>query len=88
MLDYIHDKPLYMSEQRMRDYVKELAGFIGIKRNIKVHSGRHSFAMMLVEKEFTDKEISELIGDSELITKVYARVSNKVIDNKIRERLG
>jgi site-specific recombinase XerD len=87
VLDYIKDKPLYLSEQKVREYVKELCLFAGIKSH-KYHASRHSFAMLLMKNGFTIDEVSELIGDSVLVGKVYARIHNETLSKKILERLG
>jgi site-specific recombinase XerD len=88
VLDYIKDKPLYLSEQKMRDYVKDLSKNIGISRKIKVHTARHSFGMLLAENGFSLDEAAELLGDSKDVARVYFRMSNKRLDDKVRERLG
>jgi site-specific recombinase XerD len=88
VLDFIHDKPLYLSEQHVRDYVKELANNIGLGRKIKVHTSRHSFGMLLAENGFSLDEAAELLGDSKEVAKVYFRMSNKRLDDKVLSRLG
>lgn len=88
VLIFIKDNPFNLSEQKARLYIKSLCNDIGIKRNIVYHSSRHSFAMLLMAKGFTTDDVSELIGDSLLITKVYARVHNETLSKKITERLG
>lgn len=88
VLEYIKDKPLGMAEQTARKYIKDIAKIAGISRNVKPHSGRHSFAMMLMEKQFTVDEVAEFIGDTRLITKVYAKIHKPDLDQKIKERLG
>lgn len=88
ILDYIKVTPLDLSEHHIREYVKEICKLSGIKKHIKYHSSRHAFAMLLMAKGFTIDEVAELIGDSELITKVYAKVHNESLGKKIRERLG
>lgn len=86
VVKYAVDNPLTLSEQKVREYVKALCSLKGIKKHVKFHTARHSFAMMLMAKGFTIDEVAELIGDSELITKVYARITNESLSNKILER--
>lgn len=88
VLSFIKDNPFNLSEQKARLYIKSLCNDIGIKRNIVFHSSRHSFAMLLMSKGFTTDEVAELIGDSLLVTKIYARVHNESLSKKITERLG
>lgn len=88
ILDYVKENPTDLSEHHLREYVKSICSLAGIKKHIKFHSSRHAFAMLLMAKGFTIDEVAELIGDSELITKVYAKVHNESLNKKIRERLG
>lgn len=88
ILDYIKDKPLHLSEEKVRMYVKELFKFAGIKKDISFHSSRHSYAMLLIKKGLTLDEVAELIGDSALIAKVYARIHNDDLSKKIMDKLG
>lgn len=88
VLDNVKKLPFDISEQTIRNHVKDLAGDAGIKRNVKFHAARHAFAMLLMANGFTIDEVAEKLGDSILITKVYARVHNESLDKKIRERLG
>jgi len=34
----------------------------GIKSDVKVHSGRHSFAMLMISKGLSIDEVAELLG--------------------------
>lgn len=88
ILEFIKDKPLHLSEEKTRQYIKELFLLVGIKKDISFHSARHSFAMLLMKKGFTRDEVSHYIGDSLLVTKVYARLHNDDLDRKIMDRLG
>lgn len=88
VLKFVSKNPFDLSEEKARVYVKELCRLAGITWNVKFHTGRHSHAMLLMANGFTIDEVAILIGDSPLITKVYARVHNPSLDKKIRERLG
>lgn len=88
VLQFCKDNPFDLSEDKARKFVKELCGDAGIKKDVVFHSSRHSFAMLLMAKGFTVDEVSHLIGDSALITKVYARIHNEVLDKKIKKKLG
>ncbi len=88
VIDFLKTNTMDLSEQKTREYVKELCKLVGIKKHVKFHTSRHSFAMLLMEKGFTINEVAELIGDTELITKVYARVSNEQLSNKIIDKLN
>ena len=89
VLDYCKEHPLVgIAEQNMREYVKEIAGMAGIGRKIKVHTARHSFAMMLMDNDFSLEDVAELLGNTMKSTQIYARVSNQRLSQKIMEKLG
>jgi site-specific recombinase XerD len=87
VLDYIHDKPLYLSEGKVREFVKDIAKMAGINKHVKYHMSRHSFAMLLRRKGFSLDEVAELLGDSPDVARVYARISNEQLAERVRERL-
>lgn len=88
VIDYLKDKPFRISEQKFREYLKELTKLAGIRKNVKPHTGRHTFAMMLMNKGFSRDEVAEMLGDTIVIAKVYARISNEHLSKKVKERLG
>lgn len=87
ILDYCINEPLTVSEQHMREHIKEIARMAGIKGEIKIHTGRHSFAMLISDKGFDLEEIAELLGITPKVASVYTRISNKRLEKKILERL-
>ncbi|MBO9592776.1 MAG: tyrosine-type recombinase/integrase [Niabella sp.] len=91
VLNFCKDSPLALTEQHFRLFVKSIASDMGIdqrRRNIKIHTGRHSFAMMLIGLGFTIDEVAELIGDDPRSAKIYARITNPHLSKKIMEKLG
>lgn len=88
VLDMIRDRPFTMAEETMRKYVKEICAAAGIKRNIKVHTARHTFGMMLADKGFSIDEIAELLGDSQRVARIYAKISNARLDKQVRDKLS
>lgn len=87
VIDYVKENQLLISEQKTREYIKDLISLVGINKHVKFHTARHSFAMLLMSKGFTVDEVSELIGDTLLISKVYARIDNKILGEKILDKL-
>ena len=77
-----------LCEPLIRLYVKSLAADAGINKDVIFHSSRHTFAMLLMSNGFTIDEASELLGDTPLVAKVYARIHNEQLDKKIIEKLG
>lgn len=88
IIDYIRNNPLDLSEHHTREFVKKIGTLSGIKKKIKFHTSRHTFAMLLMSNDFSRDEVAELIGDSDLIAKVYARIHNPTLNKKIKEKLG
>lgn len=88
ILDYCRNNPFSISEQNARDYVKDIAKLAGITRNIKVHTARHSFAMLLMDNGFDMEEVAELLGVTVKTAAVYAHISNKRLETKILDKLG
>lgn len=87
ILDKVKELTFYFTEQSMRKYVKELATIAGMGRKIKVHTARHTFAMMLLDKGFTIDEVAYLLGDSRDAARVYARIKDKQIHKSVKEKL-
>lgn len=85
VLEYCKKHTLSMFEQDMRDHVKTIAKLAGIKQDVKVHSARHSFAMLMLEKGLTIDEVAELLGDSKDVARVYARIMNKQLHRRVLE---
>lgn len=85
ILEYCKFHPLSISEQEMREWVKQIAKIAGIKFDIKVHSARHSFAMLMLDKGLTLDEVAELLGDSKDVAKRYARITNKHLHKRVME---
>jgi site-specific recombinase XerD len=87
VLEYVKNHPLTVSEQYLRDQIKELCKWVGIKKHIKFHSARHSWAMLLMCKGFSLEETAETLGNTIKVASIYARVTNLQLANKIKERL-
>ncbi len=88
VLEYIKDKPLHLSEDKIRQYIKELFSLVGINKDISYHSSRHSYAMLLIKKGFSIDEVAQAIGDTAIVAKVYAKISNPHLHKKFKELLG
>lgn len=88
ILTYCRDNPFNISEQNMRDYVKDIAKMAGVDRKIKVHTARHSFAMLLMDNGFDLEEVAELLGVTMKTAAIYGRISNKRLEKKILDKLG
>lgn len=89
VLDFIQDKPFTLSEDKARQYVKEIASLAGIKKHVKYHSSRHTATSRLIQKGFNAHEVAAIIGDSQaVINKVYAHIDRQNLKNKVKKLLG
>lgn len=88
ILEQVRHIPFYFTHESMRKYVKEIAMLAGLNRKIKVHTARHTFAIMLMQKGFTVDEVARLLGDSVNVAKIYARVTDLQLHRNVKERLG
>lgn len=85
ILAFCKNNPLNVVEKEMRLCVKAIAKLAGIKSDVKIHSARHSFAMLMVEKGLTIDEVAELLGDSKDVAKRYARITNKHLHKRVMD---
>jgi site-specific recombinase XerD len=88
VLEWVKDNPIELTEPKVREAVKQICGFVGIKKHVKFHTARHSFAIMLRNKGFDREETSELLGDSKEVAKIYDRITNDYLSKKIKDKLG
>lgn len=88
VVEYCLSHPFTITEQDMRDHVKDLVKMAGIDRHIKIHTARHSFAMLCMDKGLDLEDVAELLGNQMKSTLVYARISNKRLEEKILNKLG
>ena len=77
--------PVY-SNQKMNEYLKELAGICGISKNLSMHVARHTFATSITLSNGVPIEtVSKMLGHTSLkTTQIYARI----VDSKISEDMN
>lgn len=88
VLAYVKNTPITYTEQYIRKVVYNIAKTAGVDRKINFHTSRHSFAMMLIDHDFSIDEIAELMGISVKTARIYARVTNKRLSEKVTDKLG
>ncbi len=88
VLKYVEYNPLTLGDADFRIRVKKICSMCGIDRKIKIHTGRHSFAMMLMDNDFQMEDVAAMLGNTLRSTAIYARVSDKRIAKKVNEKLG
>lgn len=80
----IHDTPFALGKAIcsatgiVNGHLKTLAHRCGIEKNLSSHTGRHSFATMLVTKGASIYDVKELLGHSDVkVTQIYARITKE-----------
>lgn len=73
------------SNQKMNDYLKEIAELCSIKKHLTTHLARHTFATLMLNNGVSIESLSRMMGHNSLkSTLVYARVT----DHKINEEMN
>ncbi len=77
--------PVY-SNQKMNEYLKELAAICGINKNLSMHVARHTFATTVTLTNGVPIEtVSKMLGHTSLkTTQIYARI----VDSKISKDMN
>ena len=90
ILEYCRDHKLKVAEETMRKHVKDICRLAGIKayKSVKVHSGRHSFAMRLTDRGVSKDDVAKLLGDSLKVAERYARIRNVPLANRVKLAMG
>lgn len=74
----------HLSQESVRQQVKEAANRAGLCSKITPHSFRHSFATHLLEAGTNLRVIQELLGHSDITTtEIYAHVLNRNLDRVV-----
>ncbi len=81
------------SNQKMNEYLKELAGICGINKNLSMHVARHTFATSVTLSNGVPIEtVSKMLGHTSLkTTQIYARIVDAKISTDMKNlelRLG
>lgn len=81
------------TNQKMNEYLKELAGVCGINKNLSMHVARHTFAITVTLTFGVPIEtVSKMLGHTSLkTTQIYARILDTKISedmNNLHERLS
>lgn len=74
------------SNQKMNEYLKELAGICGISKNLSMHVACHTFGTSVTLSNGVPIEtVSKMLGHTSLkTTQIYART----VDSKISEDMN
>lgn len=76
------------TNQKMNEYLKEIAALCGINKRLTTHCGRHSFSTLMLTKGISIESVSKMLGHTNITTtQIYAKVLNQKIFmevNKVR----
>lgn len=79
------------TNQKMNEYLKEIAALCGINKRLTTHCGRHSFSTLMLTKGISIESVSKMLGHTNITTtQIYAKVLNQKIFaevNKVRGEL-
>ncbi len=75
------------SNQKMNEYLKELANICGISKNLSMHVARHTFATSVTLSNGVPIEtVSKMLGHTSLkTTQIYARIVDSKISNDMEK---
>lgn len=78
----------HLSDNTIRKGVKDIAEMANIKKNVKFHSSRHTFATNLAKAGMSETDIINLLGDSDhRMARVYINITRRDSVNKHKELL-
>ena len=71
-----------LSNQKMNQYLKEIATACGIDKELTFHMARHTFATLTLSKGVPIESVSRMLGHTNIrTTQIYAKITNKKIEN-------
>ena len=71
-----------ISNQKMNEYLKEIAAICDIDKNLTCHIARHTFATMALSKGVPIESVSKMLGHTNIrTTQIYAKVTDKKIEH-------
>ena len=70
-----------LCNQKMNSYLKEIADFCGIKKNLTMHTARHTFATVIaLANNVSLPNVAKMLGHSSIrMTQHYAKVMNSSV---------
>lgn len=74
-----------LSNQKMNAYLKEIAGIVGISKDLTTHLARHTFATTVtLANQVSIENVSKMLGHSSIrMTQHYARVLDASIEHEM-----
>jgi len=77
------------TNQKMNEYLKEIAVLCGINKRLTTHCGRHSFSTLMLTKGISIESVSKMLGHTNITTtQIYAKVLNQKIFTEVNKVRG
>lgn len=77
------------TNQKMNEYLKEIAALCGINKRLTTHCGRHSFSTLMLTKGISIESVSKMLGHTNITTtQIYAKVLNQKIFTEVNKVRG
>jgi site-specific recombinase XerD len=77
------------SNQKMNEYLKEIAALCGINKRLTSHCGRHTFGTIMLTKGVSIESVSKMLGHTNITTtQIYAKVLNQKISSEVNKVRG
>jgi site-specific recombinase XerD len=85
---YDYELPV-ISNQKYNDYLKVIAAACDINKNITTHTGRHTYATYLINREVSIETVARAMGHSNIrITQGYARMLGRTVVREMKAKVG
>jgi site-specific recombinase XerD len=77
------------TNQKMNEYLKEIAALCGINKRLTTHCGRHNFSTLMLTKGISIESVSKMLGHTNITTtQIYAKVLNQKIFTEVNKVRG
>ena len=77
------------TNQKMNEYLKEIADLCGINKRLTTHCVRHTYATIMLTKGVSIESVSKMLGHTNITTtQIYAKVLNQKIANEVNKVRG
>lgn len=81
VVEYIKDRPISITNQEFNRYLKVIGKSAKLKKVLKSHIFRHSFAMRCAELGMSEETVQHLLGHKDRkSTRIYFRIKNNRVD--------
>jgi site-specific recombinase XerD len=77
-----------ITNQKINMYSHVIEAQLNIKKPVTCHIARHSFATLMLSYGFSLEEVKKMLGHKDIkTTQIYAKLSNKVLEESVTNKL-